>query len=331
MIDVVAIANQFRAELQAQNASAMDDLTKRWRTVEAALKADMEALAFQMSQAKADGQTVSASQLYANERYQALLVQLQRELAKYNADAAAIIQAQQLSFASMGAEQATAWLRYSGAIQGSFTQLGSGAFENIAALARAGNPLALLLSAAYPATAQAITDELLKGLALGKNPRITARMMVNDGLATSLNHALLITRDQSIRAARLAALQQYQTSGLVVAYKRVAARQRRTCLACLALDGTVYPINVMMPLHPQCRCTLLPILRGREPLAMPTGKQWFLEQSAKTQRDMLGPGRYALWQRGAFQFEDLATVHSGGIWGANAQVTPVNALRQLQS
>ena len=329
MIDAVAIANQFRAELLAQNASAMDDLTKRWRTVEAALRAEIEALAFQMSQAKADGQTVSESQLYANDRYQALLVQLQRELAKYNADAAALIQAQQLSFASMGAEQATAWLRYSGAIQGSFNQLGSGAFENIAALARAGNPLADLLSAAYPATAQAITDELLKGLALGKNPRTTARNMVNDGLTTSLDHALLVTRDQSIRAARLATLQQYQTSGLTTAYMRIAARQRRTCLACLALDGKVYPTNVMMPLHPQCRCALLPILRNRAPLAMSTGKQWFMEQSADTQRKMLGPGRYGLWKQGAFQFEDLATVHSGGVWGANAQVTTVAALQRI--
>lgn len=329
MIDAVAIATQFRNELLAMNASAMDDLTKRWRTVETALRAEIEALAFQMSQAKADGQTVSESQLYANDRYQALLVQLQHELAKYNADAAALIQAQQLSFASMGAEQATAWLRYSGAIQGSFYQLGSGAFENIAALARAGNPLADLLSAAYPATAQAITDELLKGLALGKNPRTTARTMVNDGLTTSLNHALLITRDQSIRAARLATLQQYQSSGLVVAYKRVAARQRRTCLACLALDGTVYPTAVMMPLHPCCRCTVVPLLRGREPLAIPTGKQWFLQQDAATQRSMLGPGRYALWQKGVFQFDDLATVHSGGVWGANTQVTTVEALRRM--
>lgn len=329
MIDAVAIATQFRNELLAMNASAMDDLTTRWRRVEAALKAEMEALAFQMSQAKADGQTVSESQLYANDRYQALLMQLQRELAKYNADAAALIQAQQLSFASLGAEQATAWLRYSGAIQGSFTQLGSGAFENIAALARAGNPLADLLSAAYPATAQAITDELLKGIALGKNPRTTARNMVNDGLTTSLNHALLLTRDQSIRASRLATLQQYQTSGLVAAYKRIAARQRRTCLACLALDGMVYPTNVMMPLHPQCRCAIVPILRGREPLAIPTGKQWFLEQSADTQRAMLGAGRYALWQKGAFQFDDLATVHSGGVWGANAQVTTVEVLRRI--
>ena len=63
---------------------------------------------------------------------------------------------------------------------------------------------------------------------------------------------------------------------------------------------------------------------------MPTGKQWFLEQSAATQRAMLGPGRYALWQRGAFHFEDLATVQSGGVWGAHAKVTTVEALRQLQ-
>lgn len=63
---------------------------------------------------------------------------------------------------------------------------------------------------------------------------------------------------------------------------------------------------------------------------MPTGKQWFMAQDTTTQRSMLGPRRYALWQQGAFQFEDLATVHSGGIWGTTTQVTTVGALRQLE-
>lgn len=324
MIDAVAIANQFRAELQAQNASAMAELTKRWRTVEAALKAEVEALAFQMSQAKADGQTVSESQLYANERYQALLVQLQRELAKYNADAAAIIQAQQLSFASMGAEQATAWLRYSGAIQGSFTQLNSGTFENITALARADNPLALLLSNAYPETAQAMTDALWSGLALGKNPRITARMMVIDGLTTSLNHALLVTRDQSIRAARVATLQQYQTSGFVVAYKRIAARQRRTCLACLLTDGQVYPLTQPFHAHCQCRCGCIPILKtNHREISWQTGKTWLEAQSSQEQREILGTQRYALWKTGRIRLEDFVSIKHSEVWGDSFYPTPV--------
>lgn len=323
MIDAVAIANQFRAELQAQNASAMAELTKRWRTVEVALKAEMEALAFQMSQAKADGQTVSESQLYANERYQALLVQLQRELAKYNADAAAIIQSQQLSFASMGAEQATAWLRYSGAIQGSFNQLGSGAFENIAALARADNPLALLLSNAYPETAKAITDALLSGLALGKNPRITARMMVNDGLATSLNHALLLNRDQSIRASRLAALQQYQTSGLVVAYKRICAK-RNSCIACLLTDGQFYPLTQPFHAHCQCRCGCIPILKNNHrEITWQTGKTWLEAQSSQEQREILGTQRYTLWKTGHVRLEDFVSIKHSEVWGDSFYPTPV--------
>jgi len=198
----------------------------------------------------------------------------------------------------------------------------------VVALARAGQPLAALLEAAYPLAAQGMTTQLLQGIALGRNPREISRRMMQEGLTDGLQHILLVNRDQSLRAWRTAGLQQYQASRVVTGYSRLCAKNQRSCLACLALDGTIYPTSEMMPLHAQDRCTLLPILRGRTLPVTLSGEAWFRQQPADVQATMLGPGRYDLWERSAFKFQDLATITDAGVWGRSAQVTSLATLQQ---
>jgi hypothetical protein len=188
--------------------------------------------------------------------------------------------------------------------------------------------LAALLEGAYPAAAQGMTTQLLRGIAIGQNPQLTARAMMQEGLTDGLQHVLLVSRDQSLRAWRTASLQQYQASRIVTGYARLCAKNQRSCLACLALDGTVYPTNVMMPLHAQDRCTILPRIAGRDLPATLNGETWFRQQPADVQATMLGPGRHDLWERNAFQFQDLATISDAGVWGRSAQVTSLAALQQ---
>jgi len=328
MTTAVDIAAQFRRDLTAADLALADEMAARWASVEQALEAQIDALTLSIDNAILNGETVSESQLYQMDRYQQLLASLRVELERFETYAAQAISAQQLEFAGLGVENATALMEAVGAVRGTFTALGTGAFENVLALARAGQPLAALLEAAYPAAAQGMTTQLLRGIALGVNPRQTARAMMQEGLTDGLQHVLLVSRDQSIRAWRTAGWQQYQTSRVVTGYARLCAKGPRTCLACLALDGTVYPTNVMMPLHAQDRCAMLPQVAGRPLPAALNGEAWFRQQPAEVQADMLGPGRYDLWERGAFQFQDLATIGDAGVWGRSAQVTTLAALQQ---
>jgi SPP1 gp7 family putative phage head morphogenesis protein len=145
-------------------------------------------------------------------------------------------------------------------------------------------------------------------------------------IGMSLQHVLLVARDQQNRAYRTASLQQYRQSGVVTGYRRLAAKNDRTCAACLALDGREYPTDELMPLHPQDRCTMVPTVRGLPPVPYETGETWFNRQSETVQRDILGPGRYEAWQAGRFAFADLASVRENDVWGASAQVTPLREL-----
>jgi hypothetical protein len=328
MSTVVDIATQFRRDLTAADEALADEMAARWASVEQALEAQIDALVLEIENARLNGTPISESQLYQLDRYQQLLASLEVELTRFERYAAGAINAQQLEFAGLGVENATALMEAAGAVRGTFTALGTGAFENVVALARAGQPLAALLEAAYPLAAQGMTTQLLQGIALGRNPREITRRMMQEGLTDGLQHMLLVNRDQSLRAWRTASLQQYQASGIVRGYRRLAAKNQRSCLACLALDGMVYPTNVMMPLHPQDRCAMTPELANRPVPATQSGEAWFRQQPADVQATMLGPGRYDLWERGAFQFQDLATISDAGVWGRSAQVTTLTALQQ---
>jgi ADP-ribosyltransferase exoenzyme len=205
-----------------------------------------------------------------------------------------------------------------------FNRLGIEAAENIVAIARAGQPLNRILERSYPQAVEGITSRLVNLVAQGINPRTVARQVVAEGLSEGLNHILLVARDQGNRNYREGSRQQYQRSGVVNGYRRLAAKQPgRTCLACIALDGTVYPTDEFMPLHPQDRCVMVPIVEGFKPITWTAGETYFKSLPREVQADWLGPARWDLWKTGQFEFRQLATIQPNDTWGPGAQVTSV--------
>ena len=91
-------------------------------------------------------------------------------------------------------------------------------------------------------------------------------------------------------------------------------------------DGKVYAVNVLMALHPQDRCTMIPNVRGFPPMQYQTGREWFETLEPETQRRLMGPTRFDAWQDGQFEFEQLAQVRDNDIWGPSAVVTPLRDL-----
>ena len=326
---VVRLANEFRRQLQARDAVQMAEMARRWLQVDRRLRGEINWLTQEVYarwwEGGAHGDRRTLLEL---DRYRALLAQVQREMQAYQRYAEEAITTGQATRAQMGIHDAGRLIEAAsgGEIYAGFRRLPVEAVHNIVALARGGQPLARLLETAYPQAAEGITALLLEGTALGWNPRRTAARIMDDGLAQGLNHILLVARDQQIRAYRTAALQQYRESGLVVSYRRLAAKHPRTCLACLALDGREYPTEELMPLHPQDRCAMVPVVKGFAPIQFETGEAWFGRQSPATQAAMMGPGRYEAWTKGEFAFRELATVKPNEVWGPRAQVTPLKDL-----
>jgi hypothetical protein len=197
------------------------------------------------------------------QRYTRLLAQVQQEIEQYTGQVAGpVIESLLNDSAFAGLKNTLALMDASLSLAGgdvvntTFDRLNTEAVQNIVAIASAGQPLGDLLKNAYPVAALAITKELVYGTAIGQNPRLTAKKIIEDGLANGLNHILLVARDQQVRAVREASRQSYLKSGFITRYRRLAAKQQRTCLACLALDGVIYDIGELMALHPLDRCLL---------------------------------------------------------------------------
>lgn len=252
--DAIRLADAFRLLIAAGDAATTADLVYRWLPVERQLREQIQALAEHFAALAERGETVSADAVARDARFRALLAQLQLALNDYGAEAERVVDDGQRRRAAEGWQHAQALTRSVSGVGISLDRLPVEAVANIVSLARAGKPLSLLMEARYPLAAQGMLDRLITGTALGWNPRKTARSMMEQGVSKGLNHVLLVARDQQLRAYRTASLQAYRQSGFVIGYKRLAARQPRTCLACLALDGKFYRLDEEMPLHPQDRC-----------------------------------------------------------------------------
>ena len=254
---VVSTIRQFKAALLAREETQIRRMADRWLIVERSLRAEMELAARDLADERAAGRSVSAWKLARMERYQDLQRQLEEQMAMYNAYAEAEIMTRQNEYGQLGIDHATQAITASyvgaGAVVATFNRLPVDAIQAMVGLLGDGSPLMTLLNDAYGDAAQAMTTALLRGTALGWNPRQTAQAMA-DGVATGLGRILTTARTEQLRAYREANRMQFEESGVVEGFVRLVAHQSRTCLACLAAEGEWFPVAESLYDHPNGRC-----------------------------------------------------------------------------
>jgi hypothetical protein len=96
------------------------------------------------------------------------------------------------------------------------------------------------------------------------------------------------------------------------------------CLACTAEHGTVHELSETLDGHHNCRCAPIPQTVTYADLGLdipetvePTqsGEDWFNEQPAATQRELMGPAKYEAWQDGKFGFGQLSATYDDPVYG----------------
>lgn len=321
---VIVAMRQFKAALLRGERAQMREMATRWLAVERRLAGQMDALAQAMAQVAADGGTVGTGLLFNDVRYRTLLMQLTDELERYTGYAERTIEARERQLARLGIEHAESAITAQG-IRAGFARLPIEAVQSLVGYSGNGAPLRNLLVASWPLSADGFTQELVNGVALGYNPRKTARMMAR-GATGSLNRMMNIARTETLRVYKTANLESYKASGVVTSYLRLATHDSRVCPMCLLLEGTEYPLDRMMASHPSCRCTLVPRVAGIRDPRWTKGETWLREQPAATQRSILGKGRYEAWQDGAFDLQDVVSVVPNATWGDTLRAVPLREL-----
>lgn len=214
-----------------------------------------------------------------------------------------------------------------------------------------GSPLANLFAGWGEVAAKEVTDALTTGITLGNNPRVVARVVqsvmrgkAGIALRESRNRALTISRTELNRAYRSANLETYRAnSDVCESWVWVASLSKRTCIACIMMNGTVHPLSEEMKSHVCCRCSPSPRTRSwsdiLSPLgidasdipdtrvSIPSGEAWFMQQSEGTQKRIFNNNRlYQTWKDGKFDLSEVVGYTHSADWGDSVRVKSVKEM-----
>lgn len=200
----------------------------------------------------------------------------------------------------------------------------------------------------WPLSSQA-TDamrrELVRGIAVGANPRESARRMVARVQGTfdgGLVRATNIARTETLDAYRATSRYLHTANRDVLAgWTWLSARDRRTCPSCWAMDGGEHPVDEQGPEdHQQGRCTRVAVVRpwrelgiglDEPPSMFGDARATFAGLPEDDQVAIMGPARLDLLRSGRIGWDDLATKRSTTGWRDSWTPTPVRDLERRAS
>lgn len=329
---VIDVMEGFRDRLLADDLATRNEMLHQWLLMERSLQSYVDLLSLEISSNWTP--PYSIYQLMQMSRTRDLMQQIWREVDRYQQYVEPLIVSRQRDLALRGISNAFDLVQASAADQGIFAQfarLPVSTIERFVGLTGDGSPLHDILVDASQTGPAALQQILLEGLTFGENPYEVARRAVRQGLGRSLVRFATIARTETMRVYRKTTLESFRASPSIVGYRRVASKSRRTCMACLALDGMEYALETEFEQHVNCRCTLIPIIRGEEPIHFVNGRIWFEQQSEAIQREMLGPAKYELWRDGRIGWDDLYFIERDPTWGDAPQETSVQQILEEQT
>lgn len=219
---------------------------------------------------------------------------------------------------------------------------GTAALRALAGFLQPGSPLAQLFSDLGEEFTRTARAALERGLALGLHPRQLRRELA-EALGGNLARGLTIARTEVLRAYREGTREAWRRRDFVQAWEWQSARDARACAICWVMDGREFALDEPMATHPNCRCTMLPVLPSLSEIAKAYGipevisepvpssegarrlglrprvgsaREAFWELPPQTQRAILGPTRHEALRTGRIDWGDLVGVPPvGGAWG----------------
>lgn len=329
---VIRQMRQFRRALLNREAQTIRALALRWVELERALDGLIAGVTADALEAYREGMPISAHTLRRLRRYQTLEFQALDQIDNYADDAAKLISNQQRDFARWATQNSVATLEMlEPGISGAFHALPIEAFEHMVGHTATGGTLYNHFVPMYPQAVDGMMSELVRGIGLGHHSTKIARAM-NRGLGVAFNQAMTTARTETHRVYREVSLQEYQQSSVVNGYYRLAAKSKRTCIACLLKDGVWFPNSVPFEEHPNGRCVPIPAIQGKARPIWNYGRDWFRDQAPSDQASIVNNGKLMrAWRGGRIALDDMVYLKHNHTWGNSWQVPGLQqALRNAQ-
>jgi len=258
--EVLRLNEQFRAMLLANERRAADAMVRYYGTGWQKLQTDINKLAEQVNAIIESGQTPTNGMITRLEQMQVIQKQVENELNKFVQFADDTVKAQQRVAIAAAERQSYELMNASfpGMIRDNvvidFYRLPRDSVESLVGFVQDGTPLKDLIGGYVGDAVNDFTQTLVNGLIAGQGPRETARQLRN-AYGMGLTKALQIARTETLRAYRTATQASYEAnSDILKGWKRSAAKDDRTCMACILLDGKEYRLDEPMDDHVSGRC-----------------------------------------------------------------------------
>jgi hypothetical protein len=322
--ELIATLERFRREALRGSVPALQELTSAYEKLYTRLELLLDVA---LNRIWNNGGDI-ASQTFISRELRELMAGIEEELTRYQAYLQTVIDNEIDKSLRLGGTQSAEILRQ---MTGGAANLTLINFNNPGVL----NTMIELLSWRSGVFAQVqklagyyaplVRDIMIEAIALGYGPARTAGLIapflkkIKDKfkleMARPYADALRMTRTAQLWAAREATRQNYRASDIVTGWVWWAQLDQRTCMACVALHGTVHTLDEILNDHYSGRCAMLVIIQGVNPVPDASGEKWFNSLSPAQQRQMMGPGRYEAWQAGKFAFSAMAVQKDDTTYG----------------
>jgi SPP1 gp7 family putative phage head morphogenesis protein len=187
---------------------------------------------------------------------------------------------------------------------------------------------------------EAMRRTLIRGVAVGDNPKAAARRMVRlvEGeFNGGLTRAMTIARTEILDAHRAGTAEsQIANDDVLQGWQWVAQLDKRTCSSCWAQHGKIHPLTEQGPMdHQNGRCARSPANRPwadlgfnipEPPSLLPDAQATFGTLSRADQLAVMGPTRLRLLDGGVIGWNDLSTTRRTPGWRDSQVPTPVRNL-----
>lgn len=344
-------AQAFRADLLKQDRRAAGQLVRAYAEPYRRISQEIDRVRVRMAKARDAGQAINQVWVYQEGRLRVLQSLVLEQITKFGGEADIIIGGAIDIATTQGAEDAGVLLNMAlpegisasptsppGQVQPvvpESVRLASGAVEQVVAVTQQGAAVGNLLATVGPDAVAVVTDALVSGVALGKNPKVIARDM-RQALGGNLTRALTIARTETLRAYREASRTAFAANDAVTGWVWTADLSNRTCASCWAQHGSVHPLDEVMATHPRCRCSMVPKTRSwrelgfgdtPEAVKIEDGPSVFRRLPAADQEAILGPAKYRAYRGREITLPDVVAKRQSPVWGPSTSEAGLNAAK----
>lgn len=323
MSAILNVVKRYRAALLMEERREVLRLARLYVDVWGLLKSELADVLTLIENA---GKDATPAWLAKQVRYQRLMRMVEREIKAWAQKAGASAVSLQSHGIGLGLEYIDEVIRAA-----SHERLYSRvAVETLAGMTADGSPLASLFDDIGDRARTEWEKSLALGVAAGKASAEIAKM-AHEATATGLARATTIARTEMLRAYRVAAHETARGNPRVVkGWIWCASLSTETCIACIAMHGTVHSMDEDFNDHPNGRCAAVYFTSttSAEALAarLPDAKKWIKTLGDKELTDLFGKGAVEVWKSGRLPLRKFAALRRNDMWGDTYQPTPLHQL-----